>query len=63
MASPHKWFGEERTTAVLCTDDATRKPLFGLFCEQEDLDGCFTVCQEVFTRFGLPVCFYLDRAS
>jgi transposase len=61
--SPHRWFGQELTTLLLCTDDATGKPLYGLFREQEDLDGCFAVCHEVFTRFGLPVCFYLDRAS
>lgn len=61
--SPHRWFGHELTTLLLCTDDATGKPLYGLFREQEDLDGCFAVCHEVFTCFGLPVCFYLDRAS
>lgn len=61
--SPHAWFDTKQSTLVLATDDATGTPLYGLFCEQEDLDGCFTVCQEVFTRYGLPVVFYLDRAS
>ena len=61
--SPHPWFGTKQSTLLLCTDDATGEPLFGLFCDQEDLDGCFAVCQEVFTRYGLPLCFYLDRAS
>jgi len=61
--SPHLWFGTEQSTLLLCTDDATGEPLHGLFRDQEDLDGCFTVCQEVFTRHGLPVRFYLDRAS
>lgn len=61
--SPHRWFGKDETTLLLATDDATGKPLYGLFCEQEDLEGCFTVCQEVFAGYGLPVVFYLDRAS
>lgn len=61
--SPHRWFGTVQSTLILCTDDATGEPLYGLFHDQEDLNGCFAVCQEVFTRHGLPVCFYLDRAS
>jgi hypothetical protein len=47
--SPHQWFGEEKSTLLLCTDDSTGKPLYGLFQEEEDLDGCFHVCTEVFT--------------
>lgn len=61
--SPHQWFGEGKSTLLLCTDDSTGKPLYGLFCDEEDLEGCFQVCREVFTRFGLPSVFYLDRAS
>lgn len=61
--SPHQWFGEGKSALLLCTDDSTGKPLYGLFREEEDLDGCFQVCREVFTRFGRPSVFYLDRAS
>jgi transposase len=61
--SPHQWFGDEKSTLLLATDDATGKPLYGLFQKEEDLDGCFQVCREVFTRFGRPTVFYLDRAS
>ena len=61
--SPHQWFGEEKSTLLLATDDSTGKPLYGLFEKEEDLDGCFQVCREVFTRFGRPSVFYLDRAS
>ena len=61
--SPHQWFGEEKSTLLLCTDDSTGKPVYGLFRKEEDLDGCFTVCKEVFTRVGRPSVFYLDRAS
>ncbi len=61
--SPHRWFGATQHTLLLATDDASGRPLYGLFRAHEDLEGCFTVCQEVFTRYGLPVVFYLDRAS
>ena len=61
--SPHRWFGNRDSTLVLCTDDATGKPLYGVFRDEEDLDGCFAVCEEVFTRYGLPATLYLDRAS
>ncbi len=61
--SPHPWFGTKLSTLILCTDDATGKPLYGLFQQEEDLDGCFRVCLEVFYIYGLPTCFYLDRAS
>ena len=61
--SPHRWFGEERSTLLLATDDATGKPLYGLFQKEEDLKGCFLVTRAVFEAYGLPSCFYLDRAS
>ena len=61
--SPHLWFGTQPCTLILCTDDATGEPLYGLFQAEEDLDGCFKVCLAVFGKYGLPVCFYLDRAS
>jgi len=61
--SPHRWFGNDSSTLILCSDDATGKPLYGIFQKQEDLDGCFRVCLEVFKRYGLPISFYLDRAS
>jgi len=61
--SPHQWFGEEKSTLLLSTDDSTGKPLYGLFRKEEDLEGCLQVCKEVFTRFGRPSVFYLDRAS
>lgn len=61
--SPHRWFGDKPSTLILSTDDATGKPLHGLFREEEDLDGCFRVCLKVFRKYGLPVKFYLDRAS
>ena len=61
--SPHRWYGTEETTLLLCTDDATGNPLYGCFQKEEDLDGCFRVLMEVFKKYGLPVKFYLDKAS
>ena len=61
--SPHRWFGDERSTLLLSTDDATGNPLYGLFQKEEDLDGCFKVVEEVIARKGFPSLFYLDRAS
>lgn len=61
--SPHRWFGDEKSTLLLSTDDAAGNPLYGLFQKEEDLDGCFKVVEEVLTRKGLPSLFYLDRAA
>lgn len=61
--SPHLWFGTETSTLILATDDATGKPLYGLFQKEEDLDGCLHVCIEMCRIYGLPAGFYLDRAS
>lgn len=63
--SPHRWFGPDQPECclLLASDDATGKPLVGLFQPNEDRDGCFRVCLELFTAFGLPGAFYLDRAG
>jgi len=63
--SPHHWFGDDHPpcTLLLCCDDATGKPLGGLFREQEDRDGCFLLLAKIFKKDGLPQSFYLDRAS
>jgi hypothetical protein len=63
--SPHRWMGvnHPRITLVLCTDDATTQALGGIFCAEEDRNSCFAVVHEVFTKFGLPRSFWLDRAS
>jgi transposase len=61
--SPHLWFGNEETTMILCTDDATGNPLCGFFQKEENLEGCLNVCMKVFRQHGLPGSFYLDKAS
>ena len=63
--SPHRWFGPEQPDCclLLASDDATGKPLVGLFQPSEDRDGCFRVCLQLFASYGLPAAFYLDRAS
>jgi len=63
--SPHPWLGPNlpKLTLILCTDDATGRPLYGAFLPQETLNGCFAVLYHVFRRYGLPESLYLDRAS
>lgn len=63
--SPHHWFGDDRPECclLLCSDDATGKPLYGKFQQAEDRDGCFEVCNHVIRKHGRPVAFYLDKAS
>lgn len=63
--SPHRWFGDdtEPVCLLLCSDDATGDPLYGVFTENENRNDVFRVCLETFTRYGLPLEFYLDRAS
>jgi transposase len=63
--SPHRWFGPDRpkSTLLLATDDATGKPLYGLFAPQETLSGCFQVLYHVFQQYGLPGTLYLDHAG
>lgn len=63
--SPHRWFGEKhpKATLVLCTDDATTRALWAVFVPEENRNACFEVAYEVMTRFGIPMNFWLDRAS
>lgn len=63
--SPHPWLGPDLPplTLVLCTDDATGRPLYGIFLSQETLAGCFETLYHVFRRYGLPESLYLDKAS
>ena len=63
--SPHPWLGSNlpKLTLILCTDDATGRPLCGAFLPQETLNGCLLVLYHVFRRYGLPECLYLDKAG
>lgn len=63
--SPHPWFGRDRhsATLVLCSDDATSQALYAVLVPRENLASCLDVALKVFLKFGLPMAFYLDRAS
>jgi transposase len=63
--SPHHWLGPTRPplVLVLATDDATGKPLYGVFVPQETLAACFEVFYRVACLHGLPKALYLDRAG
>jgi len=58
--SPHLWFGPDQPEVclLLSSDDATGKPLWGKFQPNEDRNGCFEVCYQVFKKFGLAAAFY-----
>jgi len=57
------WFGKYKYTLLLALDDATGKPLYGLFVPKETLMGYFRLCYEVFSRYGAPEFLYLDCHS
>jgi transposase len=61
----HPWFGPhyEPCTLILASDDATGQGLWGCFVPHEDRNSCFRTAYHVFQRYGLPACWYLDRAS
>ena len=61
--SLHVWFGKKQFTLLLALDDATGKALGGLFAPRETVLGYFRLCYEVFSGYGLPGDFYLDRHS
>jgi len=63
--SPHHWFGPDEPPCCLLhsSDDATGKPLWGLFLPAENRDGSFEVAYRVFHKYGLPGTFYIDQAS
>lgn len=63
--SLHRWYGESfpKATLILCVDDATSAALGGVFIDEENRNGCFEVAYEVFKKYGLPMNFWLDRAS
>ncbi len=61
--SLHVWFGKKQFTLLLALDDATGKALGGLFAPRETVLGYFRLCYEVFSGYGLPGNFYLDRHS
>ena len=63
--SLHRWYGNSypKSTLILCTDDATSGALWAIFVDEENRNACFEVAYEVMTRFGIPMSFWLDRAS
>jgi len=61
--SIHLWFGKQKYTLLLALDDATGKILYGLFVPMETVQGYFRLCYNLFSRYGLPRNFYIDRHS
>jgi uncharacterized protein (DUF2267 family) len=61
--SPHKWFGEERSTLLLAIDDATGKILSAEFFEWETSFYAMKVIKELIDANGIPEAFYFDQAG
>lgn len=61
--SPHKWFGEERSTLLLAIDDATGKILSAEFFEWETSFYAMKVIKELIDAKGIPEAFYFDQAG
>lgn len=61
--SPHKWFGEERSTLLLAIDDATGKILSAEFFEWETSFYAMKVIKELIDVNGIPEAFYFDQAG
>ena len=63
--SPHDWLEGRgpRLTALGMQDDASGKILAAGFFLSESAEGYFSLLQQLFRRFGLPVAFYGDRSG
>jgi transposase len=63
--STHAWFAlapEVRPTLIAVPDDATNQVLYAQFWEAESTHAVMTTLWAVFTRYGLPMALYSDRA-
>jgi transposase len=64
--STHSWFAlapDVRATLITLPDDATNQVLYAQFWEAESTHAVMTALWEVFTRYGLPMALYSDRAG
>ena len=58
--SPHQWFGDEKSTLLLSTDDSTGKPLYGLFLtprHKSDYVAEPTQFQRAMSELGIRLIF------
>jgi transposase len=63
--STHAWFAlapQVRPTLIAVPDDATNQVLYAQFWEAESTHAVMTALWDVFTRDGLPMALYSDRA-
>ena len=63
--STHAWFAlapEVRPTLIAVPDDATNQVLYAQFWDAESTHAVMTALGDVFTRYGLPMALYSDRA-
>jgi transposase len=63
--SPHTWLGlapDVRATLITVVDDATKRLLYAQLWPAETTAAIFSALHAVFTRWGLPIALYTDRA-
>ena len=64
--SRHPWLAlvpDLRATLIAVVDDATSRVLYGQLVDAESTATVMTALRDVFTRYGLPMAVYSDRAS
>ncbi len=64
-ASLHAWFGDGFPKATLhgAIDDATGIVMGLHFDREETLDGYYRMCEFIFSKYGIPACFYGDNRT
>jgi transposase len=63
--SPHAWLRlapDVRATLITVVDDATKRLLYAQLWPAETTAAIFSALHAVFTRWGLPIALYTDRA-
>lgn len=64
--SRHAWLRlapESKQTLIAIIDDATKRLLYAQLGAGETTEAVFTALRDVFTRYGLPIALYTDRAG
>lgn len=62
-ASPHLWFGNDKTTLHIAVDDATGTIVGGYFDVEETLNGYYHVFYDILKNYGIPYKFFTDRRT
>ena len=62
--SLHNWFNKvEKNYLIAAIDDATNRVLYATFVEKDTSINNMKVIKGIIERYGIPIAFYVDRAS